>query len=105
MRWVKPAFDAVPFRAGNQAGQKIIRKDFLGPLFATVNREGDALVEEGQVSGVFAAPDLVGGQRRERLQQRSVVRARFARAFKGLVIGVIDEIILQNRVVEAADFR
>jgi hypothetical protein len=33
------------------------------------------------------------------------VRARFARAFKGLVIGVVDEIILQNRVVEAADFR
>ena len=81
------------------------RERSLGALFAPVDGEGDALVEESQVGGVFAAPDFVGGQRRERLQQRSVVRARFARAFKGLVIGVIDEIILQNRVVEAADFR
>jgi hypothetical protein len=38
------AFDAVPLRAGNQAGQQIIRKDFLGPFLAPVNREGNALV-------------------------------------------------------------
>ena len=33
------------------------------------------------------------------------MRARFARTFKRLVIGVVDEIILQYRMVETADFR
>jgi len=33
------------------------------------------------------------------------MRARFARTFKRLVVSVIDEIILQYRMVEAADFR
>ena len=56
------ALDEAPFRAGNQAGQEIVRKDLLGAFFPSINREGDALVQKGQVGGVFAAADLVGGQ-------------------------------------------
>src|SRR6185437_11101138 len=47
------AFDAVPLRAGNQAGQQIIRKDFLGPFLAPVNRAGNALVRKAKAAEGF----------------------------------------------------
>ena len=59
------AFDAAPFRAGDQAGQQVIGKDALRPLLPAVDREGDALVQKGEVGGVLAPPDFVGGQRRK----------------------------------------
>ena len=95
----------VPLRAGDDARQKIVGKNPLGPFLAAVDREGDALVQEGKVGGMLAAPDFISRQRREHLQQWGIVRTRFARAFKRLVVRAIDEIVAQNRVIEAANFR
>ncbi len=39
-------FDVGPFRAGDEARQKIVGKDSLGSLLPAIYREGDALIQE-----------------------------------------------------------
>jgi hypothetical protein len=56
------ALDAVPLLGGDEAGQQVVGEDALGAFVAAVDGEGDALGEEGEVGGLLAALQFVGGQ-------------------------------------------
>ena len=62
MRWVSPRSMRFHSALVMRRGREIVRKDPFRSLFASVNRERDALVQEGEVGRMLAAPDLVGGQ-------------------------------------------
>ena len=93
------------FRAGDQSGQKVVGKDSFGTFFAAIHGEGNALIQEREIGGMLASPDFVCRQRGKHLQQRGVMRTRFTRVFKRLVVRGIDEIVAQNRVIKAANLR
>ena len=59
IRCVSPALNLFPFRRRDDPGQQVVRENPLRPLIIPVDGEGDSLVEEGLVSLVFAAPQLV----------------------------------------------
>ena len=82
------ALDAVPLGRGDEAGKQVVGEDALGAFVAAVDGEGDALGEEGEVGGLLAALELVGGQAGEGLGEGAVVGAQFAVGFAHLVEGV-----------------
>jgi hypothetical protein len=55
------ALDRLPFGAGDDARDEIVGEDLFGAFVASVDGEGDALIEEAEVSGLLAAAQLVGG--------------------------------------------
>ena len=70
------------------------------PVVAAVDGEGDALVQKAQLGGVLAPLQLVGGQGREALKQRLVVRMQLIRPGEHLVVGMVQQVVLQYRVLE-----
>ena len=50
---------AIPFRAGDDAQQKIGRDDPLRGLVVGIDDEGDALVQEALLSGLLVARELI----------------------------------------------
>ncbi len=62
------AFDVVPLGAGDQARDQVIGKNPLCALSPTVNREGNALIQEGEVGGVLAPANFVRRKRGQHLQ-------------------------------------
>ena len=82
------ALDDVPVTGRHDARQQIVREDALGRLVAAVDREGDALVEEGQVRLLLAAQQLLGRQLQQLLVQLAVVTARLRLAVEHLVEGL-----------------
>ena len=69
MRWVRPRSMRSHSWRGDEAREQVVGEDALGAFVAAVDGEGDALGEEGEVGGLLAALQLVGGQAGEGLGQ------------------------------------
>ena len=76
--------------AGDDPRQQIVREDPLGPFLAAVDGEGDALVEEGEVGLLLAAPELLGRELEQLLVQPPVGAARLRAAVEHLVEDAFD---------------
>ena len=76
---LQTALDALPFRRRDDARQKVGRDDPLGRLVVGIDREGDALVQEGLLAGLLAADELVRRQRRQPAVERGVMIAALRR--------------------------
>ena len=50
----KAALDVIPLLRRNEAGKQVVGKDFFGAFVASVDGEGDALVQKAEFGGVFA---------------------------------------------------
>ena len=98
----KALFDVLPLRAGNDARQQVIGKYPFRPFPVPVNVEGDALGEERQVHRALAARDFLRWQVQECLQDFAVVRPYHAVLGEHLVEGVVEDVVLQERVAECA---
>ncbi len=59
--------DLPPLGASDDARQQIVREDPLGALFAAVDRERDALMQETEVGRLLAAAKFVGRERQQAL--------------------------------------
>ena len=81
---------------GDEAGQQVVGEDALGAFVAAVDGEGDALGEEGEVGGLLAALELVGGKAGESFGKGAVVGAQFAVAFAHLVEGVVERVVSEE---------
>ncbi len=66
------ALDDAPLGAGDDARQDVVGEDPLGAFVVAVDREGDALVQEGTVGGLLAVPPLGGGQLEEAIEKQAV---------------------------------
>ena len=90
-------FELLPLRAGDDARQQIVRKDALGAAAVAVDREGDALVEEGAIGDLLAALQFGGRQRPELLEERRVVGARLPGRAEHLVVGASQGVVVEQR--------
>jgi hypothetical protein len=77
--------DPLPLLGGNDARHEVEREDALDALLLAVHREGDALVQEGEMLQALATLDLVGGERLQDGDDLLVVWAWAPRRRKGLV--------------------
>src|SRR6185295_12713304 len=68
--------DSGPFRAGNDARKQVMREDPLSALFAAIDSEGDALMEERQIGRLLAVAQLIGGQTKKLIVECLVMRVR-----------------------------
>ena len=90
------ALDGVPFGAGDDARQEVVRKDPLGALFAAIDGEGDALVEERQVGRLLLAAHFVGRQLHQHIVDKLVVRPHRAGAGEHFVVSVAQVVRLKR---------
>jgi hypothetical protein len=67
-----------------------------------VDIERDALGQERQVNRTLAADDFLGRQIQEVLQSLRVVRPHHAVLGEHLVVRVIEDVVLQERIAERA---
>src|ERR1700727_2716659 len=58
----QPHLDGLPFGGRDDAWHQVIRENLFGSLFAAIDGEGDALVQEAEVSCLLSALQLVRGQ-------------------------------------------
>src|SRR5260370_40610387 len=77
----------------------MVGKDALGARVAYIYRKGDALGEEGQVGGLFAALQLVVGKPGQSLGQGAVVRAQVPVPFPHIVECGVERILSEKRLV------
>ncbi len=98
MRCVSPAFDALPFFGRHDARQKIGRDDPLGRLLVAVDRERDALLQEGLLAGLLAADQFFMRQSRESAVQGRAMPADVAMRGEHLVIGRAQLIVRIRRI-------
>ncbi len=74
----QPAFDGLPFGAGDDARQQVVREDALGAFVAAIDGERDALMQKRHVGGLLLAAHFFGRQAQQQLIQRPIVFARVA---------------------------
>ena len=86
------ALDDVPVGAGDDPREEVVRKNAFGPFLTAVDGEGDALVEEREISLMLAAPQLLGGELEELLVQTPVGSARLRASVEHLVEGALDAV-------------
>ena len=98
----QPLFDVRPLRPGDHARHQVVGKDSFRSFSVPVDVEGDALGQERQVYRALAARDFLRRKVQERLQDLSVVRPHQAVLGEHLVIGVIEDVVLQERIAERA---
>ena len=94
------ALDDGPFFGGDDAGKEVVGKDALGAFIAAVDGEGDALIEEGEVGGLFAALELVGRKGGEVIEQGLVVAVEGVARLEHLVVGVIQHVVGKRGWIE-----
>ena len=73
MRWVRPRSTVAHSSAGDDARQQVVGEDALGAFIAAVDGEGDALVEKGEVGGLFAALEFFWREGGEVFEERLIV--------------------------------
>ncbi len=56
------ALDSGPFGSRHQPRQQVEREDALHAIGLTVDREGDALGDEGEIGGVLSFPPCSSGR-------------------------------------------
>ena len=56
------AFNDVPFRAGDDTRQQVMRENSFGAFFAAIDGESNALVEKREVGFELAAAKFLGGK-------------------------------------------
>ena len=91
------ALDLGPLGAGDDAREEVVGEDFLGAFFAAVDGEGDALVEEAEVGGLFSALDFVLREGGEVLEEGTVVLAQFILRGEHLVERMIQLVVPGRR--------
>ncbi len=92
----QPALDALPFGAGDDARQQIVREDAFGALAASVDGEGDALIQKCQISRLLALPQSVGGKFEQALVKSFVRGARLVNRLKHLIISRIELVVVKE---------
>ncbi len=85
--------DLAPFIGRDDPWKKVIGKDALGSLLVAVNRESDALMQEGQVGGHLALAQLFRRKFEQRLKKILVMRPRHTWRLEHLIVGGIELII------------
>ena len=98
----KPFFDVLPLRPGNHPRQQVIGKDSFRPFAIPIDVEGDALGEERQVNRALAAGDFLFRQVQKSFQYFGIVRSYQAVFGEHLVVGVVEDVVLQERIAERA---
>jgi hypothetical protein len=91
------ALNRIPFTASNDARQQIVREDFFRAFFASVDREGDALIKKRQVGSLLAAAQFFGGQIEQALIERKLAGARRPFAVEHLVISGVEMIVRKRQ--------
>ena len=98
-------FHLFPLGMGDDAWQQVVGKDLFGAFLAPVDCEGDALVEEAEVGGLFAALQVAFGQGCEMIQQRFIVLVQRLGPGEHLIVGVVQQIVLHCRPLEGLRMR
>ena len=89
-----------PFGGRDDARNQVVREDLFGSFLAAVDREGDALIQEAKVGGLLSALQLVRGQGDKVLQQFSAMSVQIAGTGEHLVVGMIQQVVLQCGALE-----
>src|SRR5829696_1149948 len=89
----QPALDGGPLRAGDDAGQQIVWEDPFRPLFASVDGERDALMQKGQVRGLFTMAKFFFRQTEQLIEERLVMGMRQSGAREHLVERAIERVV------------
>ncbi len=89
-----------PFGCSDDAWNQVIRKNLLRTLLASIDREGDALVQEAEIGCLLPPLQLLNGQGSEVLKQRLAVTMQIAWTRKHLVVGMVQQIVFQCRMLE-----
>src|SRR6202034_1714149 len=84
------------------AGQQVIGKNSFRPLPVPVHVKRDALGHKRQINGALAARDFLRRKVQERFQYFGIVRSYQAVLSEHLVIGVVEDVVLQERIAERA---
>ena len=92
MRWVRPRSITSQSAAEMMRGSRSCGKIRSVAFVAAVDREGDALVEEGQVRLLLAAPQLLGRELEQLLVQPAVGAARLRARVEHLVEDAVDAV-------------
>ena len=85
--------DSRPFCGGDNPGQQIVGKNSLRPLFATVHRKGDTLVQKRQVGRLLTAAQFLRSEFQQGLLQRAVVSPGHARRHEHLIVRDINLVV------------
>ena len=93
----QPALDHLPLAGRQDAREQVVREDALRAVLLTVDREGDALVQECEVCRRLPLPELGRIDLGEPLEQRRVLRAGLARPVEHLVIRPVEHVTAERR--------
>ena len=89
------ALDARPFLVGEDARQQVVGENSLGAFLASVDGEGDALMQKGQIGDLLAAAQLRGRKLANGVEKMLVMRADAARSVDHFIERVIETIFLK----------
>ena len=96
-RCARPRSTVLHSARGDDARQDVVGEDPLGAFVVAVDREGDALVEEGAVGGLLALAPLGGRQLEQPVEEQAVaVPGRVPRR-EHLVEGGVELVVGEER--------
>lgn len=86
--------DLGPLRRGNDAGEKVVRKDLLGAFLAAIDREGYTLIQKAEVGGLLSSLQLIGGEGGEVFQEKLVMAVELTWRSEHLIVGMVQQIVV-----------
>jgi hypothetical protein len=92
------ALDHRPFFGGNHPRNKIIRKDALGTVIASIDREGDSLVEKCEIRHLLPLAELRGRKFEQTLMEWLVLCARGILPLEHLIVGSVELVVGERRL-------